>query len=138
MEGTRKELEDKNNDQKAMVVEDESPVTPRRRPIFRRKWTTIDKRSAGAFLVMHLLCLLAPFYFTWPAFWLAVVLYIITGLFGLTLSYHRHLTHKSFKLPKWLEYTFAYIGVHTFQVNHIYYSTSFVFSFFNFLFVIFT
>lgn len=119
MEGTRKELEDKNNDQKAMVVEDESPVTPRRRPIFRRKWTTIDKRSAGAFLVMHLLCLLAPFYFTWPAFWLAVVLYIITGLFGLTLSYHRHLTHKSFKLPKWLEYTFAYIGVHTFQGDPI-------------------
>ncbi|XP_022153482.1 palmitoyl-monogalactosyldiacylglycerol delta-7 desaturase, chloroplastic-like isoform X2 [Momordica charantia] len=119
MEETRRLLEDKNNDQKAVVGEDEAAVRDRRRPIFRRKWTSLDKRSAGALLVMHLLCLLAPFQFTWPAFWLAFVLYIITGLFGLTLSYHRHLTHKSFKLPKWLEYTFAYIGVHTFQGDPI-------------------
>ncbi|KAA0044452.1 hypothetical protein IC582_017403 [Cucumis melo] len=119
METIRKELEDKNSDQKAMAVGDKARVRSRRRPFFRRKWTTLDKRSAGAFLVMHFLCLLAPFYFTWPAFWLAVALYIITGLFGLTLSYHRHLTHKSFKLPKWLEYTFAYIGVHTLQGDPI-------------------
>ena len=112
------ELEDRNNDQKAMAVEDEAPVRSGRRPIFERKWTSVDKRTAVAVFGMHLLCLLAPFHFTWPAFWLAVVLYIITGMFGLTLSYHRHLTHKSFKLPKWLEYTFAYIGVHTYQVNH--------------------
>ncbi|KAJ6827802.1 palmitoyl-monogalactosyldiacylglycerol delta-7 desaturase, chloroplastic isoform X1 [Iris pallida] len=31
-------------------------------------------------------------------------------MLGITLSYHRHLSHRSFKLPKWLEYTFAYLG----------------------------
>ncbi|KAL2463070.1 Palmitoyl-monogalactosyldiacylglycerol delta-7 desaturase [Forsythia ovata] len=47
-------------------------------------------------------------------------LYIITGLFGITLSYHRHLSHKSFKIPKWLEYIFAYCGVLAAQRDPIY------------------
>ncbi|KAL0547466.1 hypothetical protein IC582_017402 [Cucumis melo] len=120
MEATRKELEDKNSDHKGMAVEDKARVRPRRRrPFFRRKWTLLDRRSFGGVMAMHLLSLLAPFYFTWPAFWLAVVLYIITGLFGVTLSYHRQLSHKSFKLPKWLEYTFAYMGVHSLQGDPI-------------------
>ena len=101
-----------------MTVEGKARVRPRRRrPLFRRKWTLLDRRSFGGVMAMHLLSLLAPFYFTWPAFWLAVVLYILTGLFGVTLSYHRQLSHKSFKLPKWLEYTFAYMGVHALQVS---------------------
>ncbi|XP_031097084.1 palmitoyl-monogalactosyldiacylglycerol delta-7 desaturase, chloroplastic-like isoform X2 [Ipomoea triloba] len=62
----------------------------------------------------HLLCLFAPFCFSWDAVGLAFGLYIITGL-GVTLSYHRNLSHKSYKLPKWLEYFFAYCGVHAFQ-----------------------
>jgi fatty-acid desaturase len=36
-------------------------------------------------------------------------------MFGITLSFHRNLSHKSFKLPKWLEYTFAYCGVQALQ-----------------------
>ncbi|XP_022998683.1 palmitoyl-monogalactosyldiacylglycerol delta-7 desaturase, chloroplastic-like [Cucurbita maxima] len=119
MEAATKEVEDKNTDEKAMAVNDKAPVRPRGRPFFQRRWTTLDKRSAGLLLVLHLLCLLAPFHFTWSAFCLAFLLYNFTGLFGLTLSYHRHLSHKSFKLPKWLEYTFAYIGVLTLQGDPI-------------------
>nr|GLL47109.1 palmitoyl-monogalactosyldiacylglycerol delta-7 desaturase, chloroplastic-like [Ipomoea trifida] len=66
----------------------------------------------------HLLCLFAPFCFSWDAVGLAFGLYIITGL-GVTLSYHRNLSHRSYKLPKWLEYFFAYCGVHAFQGDPI-------------------
>ena len=40
-----------------------------------------------------------------------------TGMFGITLSFHRQLSHKSFKTPKWLEYLFAYCGVLSVQVR---------------------
>lgn len=30
---------------------------------------------------------------------------------GITLSFHRQLSHRSFQTPKWLEYVFAYCGV---------------------------
>jgi hypothetical protein len=33
------------------------------------------------------------------------------GCLGITLSYHRQLSHRSFTTPKWLEYTLAYCGV---------------------------
>ena len=35
----------------------------------------------------------------------------VTGCLGITLSFHRQLSHRSFKTPKWLEYALAYCGV---------------------------
>jgi stearoyl-CoA desaturase (delta-9 desaturase) len=37
------------------------------------------------------------------------VMYLLTAL-GITVGYHRLLTHRSFITPKWLEYTFAALG----------------------------
>jgi stearoyl-CoA desaturase (delta-9 desaturase) len=37
------------------------------------------------------------------------VLYFFTGL-GVTLGYHRLLTHRSFATPRWVEYTLAVLG----------------------------
>lgn len=36
--------------------------------------------------------------------------WVITGMLGITLSYHRQLSHKAFTTPKWLEYALAYCG----------------------------
>lgn len=92
-------------------------VRNRRPYFFRRKWTSKDM-IYGAFIgFMHALCLLAPFTFSWNAFAVFTGLYVITGMLGITLSFHRNLSHKSFKLPKWLEYTFAYCGVQALQVK---------------------
>ncbi|XP_038880773.1 palmitoyl-monogalactosyldiacylglycerol delta-7 desaturase, chloroplastic-like [Benincasa hispida] len=85
----------------------------------RRQWSKMDKGMAALYFFLHVLCILAPLHFNWGAFWIAFVLYIITGLFGVTISYHRNLSHRSFKLPKWLEYLFAYCGVHTLQGDPI-------------------
>ncbi|XP_009350927.2 palmitoyl-monogalactosyldiacylglycerol delta-7 desaturase, chloroplastic [Pyrus x bretschneideri] len=83
-----------------------------------REWNLLDIVTAGMFLSVHVLCLFAPFYFTWTAFWLMLVLGYVTG-FGVTLSYHRNLAHRSFRLPKLLEYLFAYCGVLSVQGSPI-------------------
>lgn len=43
-------------------------------------------------------------------------LYCFAGCLGITLSYHRQISHRSFQTPKWLEYFFAYCGVLAVQV----------------------
>ncbi|RXH67970.1 hypothetical protein DVH24_028117 [Malus domestica] len=79
------------------------------------QWRGWDIGSVVVVLALHCLALLAPFHFTtWPAFWVAVALYFVVGV-SVNLSYHRQLSHRSFKLPKWLEYFFAYCGVLSFQ-----------------------
>ena len=40
---------------------------------------------------------------------IAAFMYLITAV-GITVGYHRLLTHRSFQTPKWLEYTFAVLG----------------------------
>ncbi|PON48098.1 Fatty acid desaturase, type 1, core [Parasponia andersonii] len=90
-----------------------------RRVFLGRKWNSLDIGTAGIVLAMHLLSVFAPFCFSWGGFWVAVALYIVTGLFGITLSFHRNLSHRSFKLPKWLEYSFAYCGALALQGNPI-------------------
>ncbi|GAV81483.1 LOW QUALITY PROTEIN: hypothetical protein CFOL_v3_24938, partial [Cephalotus follicularis] len=81
-----------------------------------RKWNSLDIGTAG---VVHLLSVFAPFYFNWGAFWVAFGLYVASGLLSITLSFHRNLSHRSFKLPKWLQYVFAYCGVQALQGNPI-------------------
>ncbi|GMI82028.1 FATTY ACID DESATURASE B, fatty acid desaturase 5 [Hibiscus trionum] len=93
-------------------------VQKRREAFWKRNWNVMDITKAGVVLSMHLLSLCAPFYFTWSAFWFTVGLTLISGL-GITLSYHRNLCHRSFKLPKWLEYLFAYCGVQALQGDPI-------------------
>ncbi len=61
-------------------------------------------------MVIHLGALLAPFTFTWSAFWVFVALQWVTGGLGITLCFHRLLTHRSFRLPKWVEYPLALCG----------------------------
>lgn len=86
-------------------------------PWWEREWLPMDFGAVAVVLSMHVLSLLAPFQFNWRAVLVAFGLYIVTGLFGVTLSFHRNLSHKSFKLPKWLEYLFAYCGTQALQVS---------------------
>ncbi|CAE8633957.1 unnamed protein product, partial [Polarella glacialis] len=80
------------------------------RTYFNRAWKGKDIGYALFFIAIHLGAAAAPFYFTWEAFAVFLIGYVITGMFGITLSYHRQLAHRSFTTPKWLEYTFAYCG----------------------------
>ena len=72
----------------------------------RTKWDVV-----AGIAVIHIGALFAPFTFTWSALWVFFVLQFVTGLLGITLCYHRLLAHRSFQVPKWLEYTLTVFGL---------------------------
>ena len=84
------------------VPADQRSAVPRLKP----KWDVVIFVS-----LIHLGVLLAPFTFTWSAFWLCLGLMWATGWVGIALCYHRLLTHRSFKVSRWLEYLLAFCGV---------------------------
>jgi stearoyl-CoA desaturase (delta-9 desaturase) len=59
---------------------------------------------------VHVVSIAAIPTFTWDAFKVCLLLLFTISPIGVTLTYHRLLTHRAFKVPKWLEYTLATIG----------------------------
>jgi stearoyl-CoA desaturase (delta-9 desaturase) len=53
--------------------------------------------------------LLAPFTFSWSGLGVCLALYLAAG-FGVTLGYHRLLTHRSFQTPRGVEYVLTVLG----------------------------
>ena len=45
--------------------------------------------------------------------------YVVTGMLGISMSYHRQLSHKSFRCVKPLEYLLAYCGALAFEGDPI-------------------
>ena len=56
------------------------------------------------------LAALFPRFFSWSALGVMLVLWYLTLALGISLSFHRLLTHRSLTLPKWLEYALAVLG----------------------------
>ncbi len=71
----------------------------------RLNWSTIIGVA-----VFHILAVVALFMFSWQNLVAAIVLWWIAGSFGIGMGYHRLLTHRGFKAPKWLEYTLSIFG----------------------------
>ena len=59
---------------------------------------------------LHLAACAAPFTFTWSGLVVFGILYVITGL-GITLGYHRLLTHRSFHTNRVVEFLLTLSGV---------------------------
>ncbi len=86
-----------------------SAVMPRRfEPFVRREG--INWTSVIAFTFFHIGAVAALFFFTWPAFLTAVALYWVSLSLGIGMGYHRLLTHRAYKVPRWMEYTLALCG----------------------------
>ncbi len=68
-----------------------------------------------AITILHLGLVLVPYFFSWQALLVTFVLYFLTLCLGITLGYHRLLSHRSFDAPKWLEYLFATFGALSLQ-----------------------
>ena len=51
-----------------------------------------------------------PNNFSWEAVGVALFLYWLSGGLGITLGFHRLVTHRSFQTPKWLEYFLVFCG----------------------------
>jgi fatty-acid desaturase len=61
-----------------------------------------DKPTAVVLTIVHLGAVASPFFFSRSGLLLAVVLYTVACL-GITLGYHRLLTHRSFRCRRWVE-----------------------------------
>ena len=70
-------------------------------------WTVIIYMS-----IVHLVALLAlsPHFFSWGALGTGFALYWLTAGIGITLGFHRLVSHRSFQTPKWLEYILVLCG----------------------------
>lgn len=60
--------------------------------------------------IVHLGALAAPFCFEWSALFIFLFLSWATGCLGITLGYHRLLTHNAFNTFPWLRRTLAVLG----------------------------
>jgi stearoyl-CoA desaturase (delta-9 desaturase) len=89
-------------------------------PLVDGRKTSTEQALVVAFMVVPLLALAAavPLAWGWGLTWLdvglAVVFYLLTGL-GVTVGFHRHFTHGSFKAKRLLRVALAVVGSTAFQ-----------------------
>jgi fatty-acid desaturase len=81
------------------------PVLGRATQAHQRNWLTTSVMSA-----FHVLAVAALFMFTWKAFLSAIVLWAFAVNMGIGMGYHRLLTHRGYRTPKWVEYFLAICG----------------------------
>jgi stearoyl-CoA desaturase (delta-9 desaturase) len=71
---------------------------------FRLNWVAIIWWSG-----IHAGAVLAPFTFSWSGLVVCLSLYLLGGV-GVTMGYHRLLTHRSFETPRVMEYFLTILG----------------------------
>jgi stearoyl-CoA desaturase (delta-9 desaturase) len=81
----------------------------------RLNWITIV-----VLVILHIGAVAALFMFSWTGLAVALGLYWVATGFGISLGYHRLHTHRSYKVPKWLEYFFAICGTLTLEGGPIF------------------
>ena len=97
-----------------MTVQSSSSALTGKQPL------VLSWRNVAFFGTVHALALLAPWYFSWSALGVMIALHWLFGSIGICLGYHRLLTHRSFRVPKGLEYTFALLGAFALQGGPIF------------------
>lgn len=68
-----------------------------------------------ALIIVHGMALFAPFTFSWPGLVSFLIMIFITGCLGITLCYHRLLSHRSFKTHKPIKALLMLCGTLSFQ-----------------------
>ncbi|MGB8509823.1 MAG: fatty acid desaturase [Pyrinomonadaceae bacterium] len=66
--------------------------------------TGINWSTCITMVVFHAATIVALFMFTWQGLAAAAFLWWVSGSLGIGMGYHRLLTHRGFKTPKWVEY----------------------------------
>jgi stearoyl-CoA desaturase (delta-9 desaturase) len=60
--------------------------------------------TASVMVIFHVLAVVALFFFTRTGFFVAIFLWWLSTSVGIGMGYHRLLTHRGYKIPRWLEY----------------------------------
>jgi stearoyl-CoA desaturase (delta-9 desaturase) len=82
---------------------------------FEQSRESINWKNLFIVVTFHLLAIPALFMFSWENVAAMLIGNWIVGSLGVGLGYHRLLTHRSFKAPKWLEYTLTIFGAMAIQ-----------------------
>ena len=77
---------------------------------FTRDRSKISWITAIFMTLFHIGAVVALFFFSWPNFFAALFLLWVAGSLGIGMAYHRLLTHRGFKSPRWLEYFLTICG----------------------------
>lgn len=84
----------------------------------------ISPTTTTAFVIFHILSVVALFYTTWQAVLVAVVLHWVCISWGIGMGYHRLHTHRSYTVPKVIDYFFAVCGSMTLQGGPIFWTAT--------------
>src|SRR5579864_7403355 len=57
-----------------------------------------------AMCMYHVGAIAALSFFSWERFFVMLCLYWVAGSLGIGMAYHRLLTHRGYRTPKWVEY----------------------------------
>jgi len=76
--------------------------------------------STIVFGLFHIGAVAALFMFSWKVMFISMAIYWVTICFGISLGYHRLHTHRSYNVPKPLEYFFAICGALTLEGGPIF------------------
>lgn len=82
---------------------------------FSQPRTGLNWKNASIITFFHLLAIPVLFTFSWQNLAALLIGNWIVGSLGVGLGWHRLLTHRSFKAPKWLEYTLTILGTMSIQ-----------------------
>lgn len=72
--------------------------------VYTAKKGKINWYTAFVMAIFHIGAVAALFMFSWKALLVTVVLWYFSLSFGIGMGYHRLLTHRGYKVPKWVEY----------------------------------
>jgi len=70
----------------------------------------LDWSNTLSIVAVHAVAVLGFFTFSWGAFLVAMGIWWVTGGWGITLGFHRLLTHQSFSAPRWVARALAVCG----------------------------
>jgi sn-2 palmitoyl-lipid 9-desaturase len=76
---------------------------------FNKTTPKLDLTYVFFISALHIGAVASVFFFSWTNLAAFLTLYLLAG-FGITIGYHRMLTHRSFQSPKVIEYLFAILG----------------------------
>jgi fatty-acid desaturase len=64
----------------------------------------INWLTMSVMIIFHIGAVAALFMFSWKALFVSLFLWWVSGSLGIGMGYHRLLTHRGYKTPKWVEY----------------------------------
>jgi len=99
-----------------------NPLTSGPNPVISGRRTTFQHSMIYVFVAMPMVAMVAavPLAWGWGVGWHDLALlggFYVLAVLGITVGFHRHFTHKSFKAKPWLRVTMAIIGSLAVQGN---------------------